>query len=215
MKHKDQSYMNDQNAKQEQAAREDDLRRQRAGAQLHAAHQVNITPASTPADAPTDALAQIVAVLEEAEVDGEGTPTTNASIPLADATGEAAEIAKVDAVAFLPLSATQGLKHTGACAVVDADFAREQARTIATLTAELAEARKGKWLPIDEAPKTGEDMRSVEILGWIPDEADIYDGGDRDVVYWEPLEKKWFCRGVEVPTPTHWQLLPEPPDAAR
>ncbi len=66
------------------------------------------------------------------------------------------------------------------------------------------------WQPIDTAPKDG-----TPILGW--------DGRDLAVVYWYAFEHPggaWFLSTVDLSgadglsQPTHWQPLPEPPEAS-
>lgn len=61
------------------------------------------------------------------------------------------------------------------------------------------------WQPIETAPKDG-----TEVLGFIPS---YYQGkGGQTVILW--MEGEWWDNRCFPTTPTHWQALPDPPEAA-
>ena len=68
-----------------------------------------------------------------------------------------------------------------------------------------------EWLPIESAPKTPNlNTGAYDLLGWCPD-PDAPHGGDRRVIWWEPIMEQWFGDRDMVESPTHWQPLPSPP----
>jgi hypothetical protein len=95
-------------------------------------------------------------------------------------------------------------KHGGALTIAN--------ETVAGLAQKLAEARlkleeleKGKWQPIDTAPKDG-----TRVLGW------CNAGNDRDcrlTMEWNADRSRWIVslNAFWEFDPTHWQPLPSPP----
>jgi hypothetical protein len=75
-----------------------------------------------------------------------------------------------------------------------------------------ATARAPAWLPIDTAPKTGDDLIEICVLGYLANEDHP---GDRfKVVWWEPKIEGgcWWSDADVKCEPTHWMSLPTPPD---
>jgi hypothetical protein len=74
---------------------------------------------------------------------------------------------------------------------------------------------KAGWLPISEAPKTGDDLIEKCVLGYCAGEEHPNDR--MKVVWWEPNIKGgvWLSDPDMACEPTHFQPLPAPPSAAQ
>lgn len=127
---------------------------------------------------------------------------------------------------YIEVAQKWSLQHTPVSAQAAAclihQLCDEVARLEATNSEHMATCGRNshqQWIPV------GKQLPPLmtEVLGWHPADrvrawfrhSGTVKGGPREGVYWEqwsPQDRE--CDDCEVDEPTHWMLLPEPPEVA-
>jgi hypothetical protein len=77
------------------------------------------------------------------------------------------------------------------------------------------------WLPMESAPKTGDDLKAKQFLAWCPNQEwdDNPRGGNQYLCWWEPMMKGragttgiWYGDNNTELFPTMWMPLPPDPE---